>query len=254
MIDIATVQSGAFKIFINGISKIIDKGKLIFTEENIKMLETDKEKNILIHFALYSENFEEYFVKEKKEINIDFKILQKITKTIKNNEIIRIIYNENDTFWTLKIIDTDKGINNSYKINLIQYDKQDINIPPPTEFNYEVSLSTTSFKELLNQSKFISPDKINISFDGTALKFNFKNENLEKEILIIENEENMYINCSPDSELIQNDFNYKNILKCCEFTNLCNLLNIYFKNDYPIILKYNIANLGDMKLVFPPII
>ena len=53
MIDIATVQSGAFKIFINGISKIIDKGKLIFTEENIKMLESDKDKNILIHFKLY---------------------------------------------------------------------------------------------------------------------------------------------------------------------------------------------------------
>ena len=68
MINIATVQSGAFKILINGISKIINKGKLIFTEEHIKMLETDKGKDILIHLKLYSENFEEYFVKEKKEI------------------------------------------------------------------------------------------------------------------------------------------------------------------------------------------
>ena len=253
MINIATVQSGAFKIFINGISKIINKGKLIFTEENIKMLESDKDKNILIHFKLNSENFEEYFVKEKKEINIDFKILQKITKTIKNNEIIRIIYNENDTFWVLKIIDTDKGINNSYKINLIQYENDEINIPP-TEFNYEVSLSTTSFKELLNQSKFISPDKINISFDCHILKFNFKNENIEKEVSIKENKDNMYIDYSSDSELIQSDFNYKNILKCCEFTNLCNLLKIYFKKDFPIVFIYSIANLGDMKLLFPPII
>lgn len=255
MIDITTVQSVAFKILINGISKIIDKGKFIFTEENIKMLESDKNENILIHFKLYSENFEKYFVKEKKEINIDFKILQKITKTIKNNEIIRIIYNENDTFWTLEINNTDKSIKNSYKINLIQYDKSDINISP-TEFNYEVSLLTTSFKELLNQSKFISSDKINISFDGEALKFNVKNENLEKEILIIENKDNMYIYSSsePDSELIQNDFNYKNILKCCEFTNICPLLKIYFKRDFPIVFKYDIANLGDMKLLFHPII
>ena len=64
----------------------------------------------------------------------------------------------------------------------------------------------------------------------------------------------MYIDYSSDSELIQSDFNYKNILKCCEFTNLCNLLKIYFKKDFPIVFIYSIANLGDMKLLFHPII
>jgi hypothetical protein len=253
MINIATVQSRAFKILINGISKIIDKGKLIFTEEHIKILETNKDNDILIHIKLYSENFEEYFVKEKKEINIDFKILQKITKTIKNNETIGITYNEGDTFWTLKLSDSEKGINNSYKINLIQYEKNEINIPP-TKFNSEVSLSTTSFKELLNQSKFISSDKINVSFDGVSLIFNFENKNIEKEVLIQENKDNMYIGLNSDSELIEGDFDYKNILKCCEFTNLCNMLNIYFKKDFPIVFLYNIANLGVIKLLFTPLI
>jgi len=255
MINIATVQSVAFKILINGISKIINKGKLIFTEEHIKMLETDKGKDILIHLKLYSENFEEYFVKEKKEINIDFKLLQKITKNIKNNETIRIIYNENDTFWTLKSFDSDKSINKSYKINLIHYERDEINIPP-TEFNYEVSLSTTYFKELLNQSKFISSDKINISFNGKAMKFNIKNENIEKEVFIQENKDNMYIDfyLGPDSELINSDFNYNNILKCCYFTNLCNMLKIYFKKEFPIVFIYSIASLGNIKLVFTPII
>ena len=251
MINISTVQSGAFKILINGISKIIDKGKLSFTKEHIRMLKCNKDNDILLHFKLYSENFEDYNVKEKQEINIDFKILQKITKNIKNNETLRIIYNENDTFWILETNDIEKGVNNSYKINLIQYDEEEINIPP-SKYN-EVSLSTIYFKELLNESKFISPDKINISFNSNIIKFKFKNENLEKEVLIRENEDNKYINYNSDSE-IRGDFNYKNILKCCEFTNLCNLLKIYFKNDYPIILKYDIANLGDMKLVFSPII
>lgn len=253
MINISTVQSGAFKILINGISKIIDKGKLIFTEEHIKMLETNKENDILIHIKLYSENFEEYFIKEKKEINIDFKILQKITKNIKNSEIIRILYNENDTFWTLKMSDPEKGIINSYKINLIQYENNQINIPS-TKFNFELSLSTTSFKELLNQSKFISSDKINVSYDDISLKFIFKNKDIEKEVLIQENKDNMYIGFNSGSELIEGDFDYKNILKCCEFTNLCNMLNIYLKKDFPIVLKYNISNLGDIKLLFTPLI
>ena len=249
MIDIATVQSGAFKILINGISKIIDKGKLIFTEEKIKMFESNKDKDILIHLNLYSERFEKYFVKGKKEINVDFKLLQKITKTIKNNETIGITYNEGDTFWTLKSFDSDKGINKSYKINLIQYESDEINIPP-TGFNYEISLSTIYFKDLLNQSKFISSDKINISFNVRSIKFNFKNESIEKEVVIEENKDNMYIDYISDSELIEGEFNYDNILKCCFFTNLCNMLKIYFIKDFPIVFRYDIASLGDMKLLF----
>ena len=35
-------------------------------------------------------------------------------------------------------------------------------------------------------------------------------------------------------------------------TNLCNQVTLFLKNDYPIILTYQIANLGEIKLVLSP--
>ncbi len=35
-------------------------------------------------------------------------------------------------------------------------------------------------------------------------------------------------------------------------TNLCQNIEIYLKNDYPIIIKYSVANLGEVKFCLAP--
>ena len=35
-------------------------------------------------------------------------------------------------------------------------------------------------------------------------------------------------------------------------TNLCSNIELYLKNDYPLIIKYSVASLGDIKLCLTP--
>ena len=35
-------------------------------------------------------------------------------------------------------------------------------------------------------------------------------------------------------------------------TNLCNCVELYHKNDFPLIIKYTIASLGEIKLCLAP--
>ena len=35
-------------------------------------------------------------------------------------------------------------------------------------------------------------------------------------------------------------------------TNMCNQIHIYIKNDYPLVITYSVANLGDIKLCLAP--
>ena len=56
-----------------------------------------------------------------------------------------------------------------------------------------------------------------------------------------ENEDN-------DQEIIQGVFSLKYLLIFTKCTNLCSSVEIYLKNSYPIILRYSIASLGEIKL------
>ena len=51
---------------------------------------------------------------------------------------------------------------------------------------------------------------------------------------------------------IQGIFSLKYLSLFTKCTNMCPLINMYIKNDYPLIIKYSVANLGDIKLCLAP--
>ena len=48
-------------------------------------------------------------------------------------------------------------------------------------------------------------------------------------------------------------FSLKYLMLLTKCTNLCNQINLYIKNDYPIVIKYNVASLGEIKLCLAPL-
>ena len=44
----------------------------------------------------------------------------------------------------------------------------------------------------------------------------------------------------------------KYLLLFTKCTNMCNQIHMYIKNDYPLVIKYAVANLGDIKLCLAP--
>ena len=58
-------------------------------------------------------------------------------------------------------------------------------------------------------------------------------------------------NSSPD-KIVQGLFALKYLVLFTKCTNLCNSIEMYLKNDYPLITKYNVASLGNIKLCLAP--
>ena len=50
------------------------------------------------------------------------------------------------------------------------------------------------------------------------------------------------------SKIIQGEFSLKNLGYFIKCTNLCNQIEIYLENDMPLVVKYNVASLGEIKL------
>jgi proliferating cell nuclear antigen len=51
-----------------------------------------------------------------------------------------------------------------------------------------------------------------------------------------------------DNKIVQGVFSLKNLSYFIKCTNLCNQIEMYLENDLPLIVKYNVASLGEIKL------
>jgi hypothetical protein len=58
---------------------------------------------------------------------------------------------------------------------------------------------------------------------------------------------------SKTNEIVQGVFQLKHLVLFTKCTNLCPAIEIYLKNDFPLIIRYTVANLGEIKMVLAAI-
>jgi proliferating cell nuclear antigen len=64
--------------------------------------------------------------------------------------------------------------------------------------------------------------------------------------------ENMKIEQKDDSIIYRGEFDSKYLLQFTKCTNLSNVIELYLKNDYPLIVQYAVGSLGSIKLCLAP--
>ena len=54
------------------------------------------------------------------------------------------------------------------------------------------------------------------------------------------------------NEIVQGNFELKYLTIFTKCTNLCNEVKLFLKNDYALVVRYQVAALGEIKLVLSP--
>jgi len=257
LFHIQTVQTGAFRILIEALKEILTDTNLIFDSTGIKLIATDNSKIVLIHMKLHSENFEHYHCKDKVKIGINMNNLFKLIKVMNNNDILSLYINENDpNKLGIRIMNEDKNSQTSFKMNLLDISEEEIKIPP-AEFETELTLPSSDFQKLIRDMTNIG-DCVDIKSVSDSLIFECVGDFASQETILNEAQDKnkseglkFSVTTDPDKP-IQGVFSLKYLVLFTKCTNLCNLIHMYIKNDYPLIIKYTVANLGDIKLCLSP--
>lgn len=123
----------------------------------------------------------------------------------------------------------------------------------PIEFPYYIILPSQDFHKYCKDMA-ASTDKIEIKATSNKLYFSGKGEigNIEFEIGESNCGLSIISTATNTNEIVQGLFELKFLLIFTKCTNLCNQVTLYLKNDYPIIVSYQIARLGEIKLVLSP--
>lgn len=263
ILTIQTVQIAPFRILMTALKDILLESNIIFTPEGMKIINMDKSHTILAHLALHAVNFERYECKKDKIIiGVNMFHLFKLISTIDNDDTLTIYIEKADytegivQYLGLKFENGDIKQQKIQKLRLIEPDNEELEVPD-VKFSSILNLPSVDFQKIVRDLSCIS-DKMEIksvaTSNGAELIFKCSGGFADAEIRRAESDGSMeYVVKQNIGKIIQGVFSLKNLGYFIKCTNLCSQIEIYLENNLPLIVKYNVASLGDIKLCLAPL-
>lgn len=251
LVNIKTIQAPVFKQVIDALKDILTDVNLEIDETGIKIVAMDNTNIVLIHLKLEADKFEEYYCEKKTYVGICMLKLHMLIKTIGTNDLLSLYIKKDDqSTLGICIINNDKNVETNYKLSTLDIDVLNIEIPP-VDFHTIITMPSTYLQKIIRDMHNLA-EYIEIRNINDQLFLSCKGDFCSQEtILGTEKLQNITICKSNDEvsqEIIQGVFSLKYLSIFTKCTNLCTNVEIYLKNSYPIILRYSIASLGEIKL------
>lgn len=263
ILTIQTVQIAPFRTLMTALKDILLETNITFTNEGIKIINMDKSHTILAHLMLNSQNFEKYECKlDKIIIGVNMFHLFKLINTIDNDDTLTIYIEKDDyadgivQYLGLRFDNGDIKQQKIQKLRLIEPENEELAVPD-VKFSSVLNLPAVDFQKIIRDLSCIS-DKIEIKSiatnSGAELIFKCGGGFAHAEIRRAESDGSMeFIKKQDNSKIIQGEFSLKNLSYFIKCTNLCSQIEIYLENDLPLVVKYNVASLGEIKLCLAPL-
>jgi len=247
-----TVQTSNIKTLFEVLKEVIVDLNLIVTKDKIKIISLNNTEVAVIHAKLKAENFE-YFFCERTEDNplvlgIHTNNIFKIIKTIKHDETVSFfVTSDNPGFLNIRKENNQRNSINTFKLQLHDICQPDYSIPD-LEFDTIITMSSSELQKLVKDYSSLNSDFLEIKNIEDRVFFSGQGDFSSFEA-VLGNSENTSFNGSSKSNIVQGKFDIKYILLFSKASNLSNTVNLYLKNDYPLIMNYKIGTLGELRFI-----
>lgn len=200
------------------------------------------------------DNFEEYNYSHKNNsfnICIDLRNLLKCLKCMSNLDTMTwIIEEENIDKLQLILECNEKNEKKIFKLNLRDtsdegYELDDI------DYTYKITMPTVDFQKYIKDMTTVGGKKMEIKCTSSKIFLTSKGDIGNIDFEIGESLDGLEINIDIDkkNEIVQGTFDLKYLSLFTKCTSLCDKIEIYLMNDYPMILSYQVGTLGETKFV-----
>lgn len=238
-----TIQASAVRSVFEVLKDIINDVNIYFTSTGVHILSLDTARVTLINMHLGAENFEEYHCPTDITAGLNIGNTHKLLKTVSNNDTLTINI-ENRDYMEMIIENTVKKSRTKFSLRLLDIN-DDILEVPDISMNVLTTIPSIDFQRITRDMGNLS-NYISIFRHGTTLELSCTGD-FANQTTIIEYPEEV--------ERTGNLFSLKYINLFTKATGMCSSVQIMqdSKNpDMPIIFRYTIANLGDIKFYLAP--
>lgn len=239
-----TIQASAMKSIFEVLKDIINDVNVYFDSKGIRILALDTARVALVHMFLDAQNFEEYECPIPVISGMNMANTYKLLKSITNHDTLEMAIKGNEVI-ELIIQNQTKKSSSKFTLKLLDIN-EDILETPDLETNIITTLSSVDFQRICRDMGNLS-NEIDIFRDGDKLELSclgdFANQSTS-------------IECPETWDTrVGNTFSLKYINLFTKATSMCSSVQIMQHEDdnfMPIIFRYSIANLGEMKFYLAP--
>jgi proliferating cell nuclear antigen len=250
-LEIRTVQSSAFKILVEALKELLVDTCIEFDETGLKIISMDNSHVVLVHLKLEASKFEYYYCENKLSIGVNMLNLFKLVRAINSNDTLTLFIEKNDlNHIGIKIENGEKNQKTVYKLNLLDLNNPNITIDP-AEFNSQINLPSVDFQKIIRDMNQLA-EYVEIKNINNQLILSCNGEFCSQETILMDNEGISCISNKKNDEIVQGVFSLKYLVLFTKCTNLCSTVELYLKNDYPLICLWRVASLGEIRLCLAP--
>jgi proliferating cell nuclear antigen len=252
LFEIRTVQSGAFRTLIEALKENLPEANLEFDQNGIRIIDVDETHVVLTYLRLFADRFEYYYCPAKYVLGLNMMYFFKLIKTISNNDSLTLFLPaSNPNKLGIRAENAEKRTTNTWMMKLFDTNVENIELPN-ISFTSIIHMPSVDFQKICRDFNALA-EKLEITSTNNDLIFRCIGDFVDGETIILnENENGVTMQSSSATEIVQGVFELKYLVLFTKCTNLCQTVEIYLKNDYPLILKYQVANLGEVRLVLAP--
>jgi proliferating cell nuclear antigen len=250
ILEIQTIQSNVIKILCDVLKETLNDVNFIFDEKGMRVMAMDGSHVALVHMKLHASNFESYYCAGKQHVGLNMSNLYKLIKTVTNMDTITFFIENNRRHdFGIRIENADKNSNTVFHLKMLDIDEQEIKLPD-IQLDSVITMPSNDFQRMCRDMYNIA-DQIVITSTSQMLKLACVGDFASQETYIGEANHGLTFSKMKEEE-VSGRFSLKYINLFTKSTNLSNTLEIYLKKDFPLMLKYNVANLGDIMFCLAP--
>ena len=259
ILEVKTVQANVIKILSEALKDLVPDINLIFSKETnnedssknngtIHAITMAMSNNVLLHLKLDGNNFDYFHCNRNKfTAGINTGLFFKVMKTMNNNDTITFFVDEEDeNKLGIRFENKHSNFISTKKINLFDIDEYEIEIPP-TKFNTVINIPSPFFNKIIRDLNSLG-DIVEIKSIKKKLILNTIGETVGDEIEIGESDNGVTVTTDNEDNIFQGKYDLRYLSTFCKCTNLCSNVDLFMKNDYPLVIRYFVASLGTIYL------
>ena len=251
LFEIRTVQSSAFRTLIEALKEILTEANLEFDSTGVKVVDVDDTHTVLTYLRLYADRFEYFYCPAKYVLGINMIYLFKLIKTLSNNDSLTLFLPAaNPNKLGIRAENAEKGTTHTWMMKLFDTNVEKIEFPNMT-FTSIIHMPSADFQKICRDFHALA-EKLEITSSNTDLIFRCMGDFVDGETVMMSNNQGGIEVERKTTEIVQGVFELKYLVLFTKCTNLCASTQIHLKNDLPLVLRYMVANLGEVRLVLAP--